>query len=162
MKKILLRSKKYPGRYMLVSDKDYPSLKKYKWYLQMNGKKPRATVAVYPGGEQVKLHPARMILKLGPREQADYIDGDPLNNQRSNIRKGTTFGNAQNRGLQKNNQSGVTGVYWKPDRGKWQAFIEAYGVRYNLGSYSSKDDAINARKRGEVEYFGKFRYRGKK
>lgn len=51
--------------------------------------------------------------------------------------------------LRSNNTSGFTGVYYQKHTGKWQAKIEFRGKRYNLGSYTDKQDAVKARRRGE-------------
>lgn len=49
---------------------------------------------------------------------------------------------------QKNNTSGCTGVYQRK-KGGWVAYINFKKKRYYLGSYSSKEEAIKARKLGE-------------
>ena len=58
-------------------------------------------------------------------KQVDHIDRNGLNNCRSNLREGSGRVNAQNKGKQKNNTSGHTGVEWhKPvgnRKGRWKA-----------------------------------------
>ena len=58
-------------------------------------------------------------------KQVDHIDRNGLNNCRSNLREGSGRINAQNKGIQKNNTSGHTGVEWhKPSgsrKGRWKA-----------------------------------------
>lgn len=46
-----------------------------------------------------------------------------------------------------NSVSGYVGV--QPKRGKWVAYINYKGVRYNLGTYSKLEDAVKARARGK-------------
>ena len=58
-----------------------------------------------------------------------------------------------NRGLSRNNTSGVKGVTWHEHYGRWCAQI---GVDYNnvvLGYYSDWFDAVCSRKSGELIYF---------
>ncbi len=43
--------------------------------------------------------------------------------------------------------SGYVGV--QPRRGKWLAYINYKGIRYNLGTYSKLEDAVRARARGK-------------
>ena len=50
--------------------------------------------------------------------------------------------------LRKNNKSGYTGVF-RSSNGKWEAYINFKKKRYWLGRYSSKEDAVKARQRGE-------------
>lgn len=54
------------------------------------------------------------------------------------------------------NLSGVRGVYLDRKTGRYRARIKFKGKLYNLGSYSTLDEAVKARKWGEEEYFGSF------
>lgn len=58
--------------------------------------------------------------------------------------------------IRRNNTSGVTGVEWVPRTNKWKAVIFFKGRRHYLGCYEKFEDAVQARKRGEEEYFGTF------
>lgn len=58
--------------------------------------------------------------------------------------------------VNRNNTSGVTGVGYRPDRGKWRAYIKFQGKNISLGNWDTKELAIMARKAGELEYFGKY------
>lgn len=55
-----------------------------------------------------------------------------------------------------NNFSGFRGVYRVGKTDKYRARLKFKGKLYNLGTYSSLEDAVKARKRGEEEIFGKF------
>lgn len=54
------------------------------------------------------------------------------------------------------NTSGVTGVRFRKDTKKWNAYIDKDNVHYSLGNFISKDDAIKARLEGELKYYGKY------
>lgn len=54
------------------------------------------------------------------------------------------------------NKSGCTGVTYDKSRNKWVASIEFKGVRYHLGRYDLKKDAIEARKNAEENLYGNF------
>lgn len=47
-----------------------------------------------------------------------------------------------------NNTSGCTGVYQRKNGG-WAAYINFKKKRYNLGSYKTREEAVEARRRGE-------------
>jgi len=88
------------------------------------------------------------------------LDHENLNKQDNwikNLRLATRPENGRNRGPNKNNTSGVTGVYWHKTAQKWQAQIMVNGKTKYLGLYINKEDAIQARKEAEKKYFGKFR-----
>lgn len=57
---------------------------------------------------------------------------------------------------QKNNTSGVPGVYWHIRFKKWTARITFQGKAYFLGYYDNKEAAIAARKAAEEKLFGSF------
>jgi hypothetical protein len=60
---------------------------------------------------------------------------------------------APDRNKNKNNTSGVKGVYWSASEKKWVAKIGFRNKTITLGRYVHKDDAIKARKEAEEKYF---------
>ena len=56
----------------------------------------------------------------------------------------------------KNNRSGVSGVYWMPDKRVWRAAICFKGKRHSLGIYRNFEDAVKARKQAEEELYDNF------
>lgn len=62
-----------------------------------------------------------------------------------------------NRKVNRNNASGVTGIHFDKERGMWVAQITFQRVNHNLGRFKTMEEAINARKAAEDEYFGKYR-----
>lgn len=86
----------------------------------------------------------------------DHIDRNELNNRKNNLRVCTHQENMRNSSLGKNNTSGVIGVTWDKKRNKWQAQIGLDKKCKYLGLHINKEDAIKARLKAEVEYFGDF------
>lgn len=60
---------------------------------------------------------------------------------------------ALTRGLQKNNKSGVRGVFWNKRRGKWTAAIKFKGKLHQLGCFETLEEAAEARRLAEVELY---------
>lgn len=85
-----------------------------------------------------------------PSKCIDHINGDRADNRIANLRNVSKRENALNKRMSKYNTSGTVGVSWSPERGKWVAFINYGGGRKSLGRFSSKEDAIVARKHAEV------------
>lgn len=52
---------------------------------------------------------------------------------------------AINRRMFKNNTSGETGVHLRADSGRWRAYVNRDGQRVNLGTFASKEEAVEAR-----------------
>lgn len=53
-----------------------------------------------------------------------------------------------------NNKSGKTGVCYSKTRDTWMAYIGVKGVRINLGTFKTKEEAITSRKEAEIKYYG--------
>lgn len=74
----------------------------------------------------------------------DHIDGDGLNNRRSNLRHATNEQNQRNRGANRGTRSGLKGVqFHKRDR-LWLARITVNKKVYSLGYFKEPEQAHNA------------------
>ena len=81
--------------------------------------------------------------------QIDHIDGCPSNNKILNLRLVDHQENMMNQRKRKNNTSGVTGVSWDKNAGKWIVKISDRGERQYLGLFEDKFEAICCRKSTE-------------
>lgn len=70
--------------------------------------------------------------------------------------KGTCVERIKSKKLNKNNKSGIKGVFWDKSRNQWCAKIMFKKKEYNLGRFSDKKQAIKARKQAEKKLYGKF------
>lgn len=87
-----------------------------------------------------------------PVGELDHEDGDGTNNRLTNLREVTHVANQKNMKRMSNNTSGCTGVVWLKSRQMWEARIYKGKKIIGLGSYKRFEDAVAARKRGEVEH----------
>ena len=85
--------------------------------------------------------------------EVDHIDGDGLNNKKSNLRIVTRSENQKNLRKPSTNSSGAVGVCWSKKSKKWQAQIRKKGKQIHLGFFDSISSAIKARKIAEIELF---------
>jgi len=79
------------------------------------------------------------------------VDGDY---EKSNCRWVTNSQQSFNTRKSKNNTSGKTGVLFHKASGKWIAKITKNGEHKHLGVFDSKEDAIRAREKAELDMFG--------
>lgn len=86
----------------------------------------------------------------------DHIDGNGLNNSKSNLREATPSQNMMNQRVRSDSSSGVKGVSFDKSRNKWYAYINKDGKRKMLGRYEAKSEAINARHIAELSCHGEF------
>lgn len=87
-----------------------------------------------------------------PLGEIDHINRDKSDNRISNLRVVSRSENMQNRSMASNNTSGHKGVVWNKKAKKWQAQLKINQRLIHLGFFESKDDAISARKAGQLIY----------
>lgn len=88
----------------------------------------------------------------------DHINGNKLDNRKSNLRVCSNADNLKNRvKLPSSNTSGILGVRYRSDRSKWYAEIQVNNKKIRLGSYVDKEDAVRARLEAEIKYFDKYK-----
>lgn len=91
-----------------------------------------------------------------PKDQLDHINGIRTDNRILNLRECTQAENNANTKLYKNNQSGVKGVCWEPDRKRWAAYIREDKKLRRIGRFKTKEEAISARKQAFEDYYHEF------
>lgn len=91
---------------------------------------------------------SRLILGLerGDPRQAEHINRDPSDCQRSNLRvaERAAADNKQNLGVALNNTSGHRGVHWAKKERKWQAYGKVDRKQHYLGFHVVELDAARA------------------
>lgn len=85
-------------------------------------------------------------------DQIDHINGIRSDNRLCNLRNVNITENNRNKAKQKRNSSGVTGVYKHGTAPGWYASIIVDKEYKWLGYFTNFDDAVKARKEGEVRY----------
>ncbi len=138
------------GFVALVDDADYEELVKFKWHVQ---NKNGATYARRSTkGSNMFMH--RQIINAPPRSIVDHIDGNPLNNQKNNLRILSARDNSYRRHRLPTNTSGFRGVTRRKGRNRFRAEICHEGKHYCWGSFLSAEEAAKAYDRAAVELFG--------
>jgi len=86
----------------------------------------------------------------------DHINGNPLDNRRSNLRVCTNAENLRNRGKTRANTSGYKGVWFNKIANFWYAALTVDGCVKNLGNYSTAEAAALAYNKAVKKYHGNF------
>lgn len=140
------------GMFTLVDDEDYEWLNQWKWCACKIGHHFYAhRTTGYPKKQYgIRMH--RLITNAPAGLEVDHVDRNGLNNQRSNLRLCTHKENGQNSKIPSDNKTGVKGVTWDTQRGKWLVQIQCKHV----GRFDTLEEARIARRVAEVAVFGEF------
>lgn len=143
----------------VIDDEDYEYLNQFKWHFSSRYAMRKIWLKDEKRYKSIPMH--RLILNNPKNLDIDHIDGDGLNNQKSNLRACTHAQNLINRPKQKNNTSGFKGVYWNKWVNKWFASIMVNQKSINLGFCSSKEEAAKIYNDAAIKYFGNYAYLNK-
>lgn len=98
----------------------------------------------------------RVLIEAPDDIFVDHINGDRLDNRRSNLRLATNQQNCWNQGLGARNTSGFKGVSWHSRDLMFQASIRVSGKQITLGSFAYSISAARAYDRAAREHYGEY------
>lgn len=153
---LIINSKKHGQHVVYYDQEDQCIINKHrKWHINKIGNVLYVGANVYLGNRKAvftMLH--RMIMPESKR--VDHIDGNGLNNKRSNLRAVTHKQNIRNTRTPKNNKSGYKGVSKDNWTNLWRVWIEVDGKRISGGRFESKNEAALIYNKMAIKYFGEF------
>jgi len=119
------------------------SINSYTRYVRCRDKTSRSYVGL--------LH--RLIMKTPDDLVVDHINGNGLDNRRTNLRNVINCRNQWNRRRSVNK---TKGVYFRHDRLKWVARITVKNEVIHLGYFDTETEASLARSKAEEKYYGEY------
>jgi hypothetical protein len=152
MKEIILSN----NMLAFVDDEDFDYLNQFKWQIKScrNGNHIYAQRTFYKGNirTRITMHTEIFVIhNIKILYGIDHIDGNGLNNQKSNLRLTTASQNQANAKLRYSNISGFKGVSWNKFHKKWFVQIQYQKESIFLGLYDNLIEAAliydNAAKR---------------
>lgn len=124
------------------------------WVTECNGKPYRKMTF---RGKTTYVHRAIFLMEHGYLpEVIDHANRDTLDNRIENLRAATQVLNMGNTALSAANTSGIKGVTYRKDTGKWAAQIMFMGKHISLGSHVRIEDAASAYAKASIRFFGEF------
>lgn len=143
------------GKFTQVDDEDFEYISQFKWCY---GGYPYRTIKLNGKWTTITMH--REIMKPDKDLQVDHIDGNGLNNQKSNLRICTYQQNTMNR-RKNNGDHRYKGVYFnsRHTNNLWQMVIRVTKngerIKYTK-SFSTEREAVLAYNQKAIELFGEF------
>ena len=155
MQQLTFYSKRHGEHRTIVDDDVFSRLKKLK-NLKWCVVKKRGDVYFQkrlPGYKLVELH--RWIMNPPKKMYVDHINHDTQDNRKCNLRICLNRDNLRNGKLRPNNISGFTGVHLRKNKTKnrWVAKIRVNYKHIQLGTFDTFEEAVEARKKGQVKYW---------
>ena len=117
---LVCKSKKYVVFYSKIDYDDIEKIKKYYWNIRYDKRYPKHYIETFQKGKRIHLH--RYILGLyyfSKSKTIDHINGDSLDNRKSNLRICTHKENMQNLKIQRRSKSGIKFISWSNTHDKW-------------------------------------------
>jgi hypothetical protein len=137
-------------RVAIIDDRDYKRVSRWSWYYDRYAKRNHWDKK---NKKYVGWYMHAFIMKTPRGMDTDHINGNKLDNRRSNLRILTRSQNKVSGSLRrKDSTTGVQGVHFDKSRNKYMAFICVNGKMNNLGRFNNKEDAIIIRKLAEKQY----------
>lgn len=145
------------GGFAIVDTDDYEKLANRSWK-NSQGRAIRTKHEGYIGGKrQYSVEIMHRIIMDAPKGMdVDHINGNPLDNRKTNLRICTHQENTMNSRKQARNKTGFKGVTFDSQRNKFLACIRFMGKTYNLGRFDNAVDAALAYNYVAPQLFGQF------
>jgi len=145
------------GRSFLIDKEDAEKLNNFGFHLDRRNRKRQEyiTFVKKENGKWVKHRLHRFILGITDKNiEVDHINGNGLDNRKTNLRPCNRTENARNRVRAKINKSGYKGVFL--NRGAIRAQITINYKNISLGSFGTLEEAAMAYNEAATRYFGEF------
>lgn len=142
----------------IVDDEDYERASQYNWSYS---KKPVVIqTSITRQGKSTSITLPRFLLGIDdPRIRCAYVNGDVLDNRKSNLKRMTQAEIVAKTGKYSTaTSSKYKGVSWEKRRGKWGARIHYRGKNFHLGYFDSEVQAARVYDAAAQELRGKAAY----
>lgn len=137
----------------IVDDVDFELVSKYVWHLDTHKGTKYARTNIRR--KKVRMH--RLIMGCRSDELVDHVDGDGLNNTRSNLRLCNKIDNGRNSFKRRSDRSSTyKGVSRIKKTGKWRSYIKLGDKQKHLGHFNTEKEAAKAYNQAASLHYGKF------
>lgn len=152
------------GYKVLIDEEDYQKITELKWFVFHESVRKKGlayfghNTGVLEDGKRhiIYLHRFIMGMKFYDKLVVDHINGNTLDNRKSNLRICTVAENNRNMRKRKRNKSGYKGVSYAKKEGKYRAQICISGRNTHIGAFDTPEEAYAAYCEASKKYHGEF------
>ena len=144
--------------FALFDDEDFVTVSQHRWYLRSDGIRKYAAARVIREHRRTTIEMHRLVLGLniGQKIMVDHIDGNGLNNQKTNLRLANDSQNQMNQRPRRGCTSEYKGVSRCSETGMWRSKIVVARKQIYLGRYKDERKAAQAYDEAAERLFGQF------
>jgi hypothetical protein len=135
----------------IVDDDMHEMYGKYNWTQHTKGFACRS-MKMEGKWKTVFLH--RLVMNVPQGKEVDHINGDRLDNKKSNLRICSREDNAKNRMKRYDSQQPFKGIRLR--KGRWEVNLQCDKKAYYLGRYNTAIEAAKVYDKYAKKYFGQF------
>lgn len=138
-----------------IDEEDYELVSQYSWWI-CKPKYGKAYAQAYSHRAEGRKYYVYMHCLIMGQKGIDHIDGNGLNNQKSNLRFATNAQNQANIKKRPGCSSKYKGVSWNTARSVWIAEINNKGRHIHLGTFTDEEEAARTYDKAARELQGEF------
>ncbi len=146
------------GYEAIIDSADAATVERYNWHAKADGRCVYAIrhAACSVDGKKTTISLHRSIMGEAEGLVVDHINGDGLDNRRTNLRWATRQQNTMNRFAKTKNITGFKGVRRANRSVRWTAVIGMNGKSHYLGAFDTPEDAYAAYCAANAMFHGEF------
>jgi hypothetical protein len=137
------------NRFALVDDDDYNRLSQFHWCYrpERNGNQGYAIRHAKADGKYKTQYLHREIMQPTVGHEVIFLNHDRLDCRHENLRVVTITEARRHHRVRRDSISGIKGITFNPESNSWSADVHRHGRCYRIGTYLSKEAAVEAYER---------------
>lgn len=153
---IIIKSKRFGLNTVIIDDDDFDKIKDFSWCVNetRKGGNIYATARLKGNRKNIRMH--RILIDIPEGKIIDHINGNTLDNRKSNLRTCNYSENLMNCKKRGKVTSKYKGVYYDKINKRWSCSIKLNKKDIWIGRFKTEDEAGLAYNEKAIHYFKEF------